>query len=213
MITSHDTSNGHLRVTSRCPPDLRVVRRSLIVSAILLGILLLEFSGFNWLLTGDFRIPTDPIILVVYLAVVLVPIAGNAVYFWGSERIELRDREFTHERYVGKFRREHDTYDLLKMRGLELVDVQRGLHSDDTTQTAGVGIRFWYGRGRVYWFGNTLSADEQARLVMEMRSYDFGVRESLGMDTAQGLADVSVWTSPEAREAGLKELYSDQRYV
>lgn len=205
MITRYEETETSLFVNSRYDGGRRAALRLIIAGLVTTSLALAPFAVMSLVTDGEVALPPDLLGLVIA--------GGLALLFFiprltsGSERIWLRGTDLVHDRFVGKRRTEHNQYDLLQMKGLRStapVGPQVG------TEWAGIG--FWYRTGPK-WFGDTLSAAEREMVMASMLAFEARVRRGLGMDAAAGLANVGYWDSTEAREAGLQESYSDQRFL
>ena len=137
------------------------------------------------------------------------------------ETLRIRGTSVNYERWWGPFRLEYATFELLEMKGLLIavatLSSPQGVPVSDSEiwsrnrKIAGPGLQFWY-KVTVRSLAHTLNLNESARLGKELLAYDAGIRESLGLDTAQGLGNPHELTAARMTMAmsGLEETGADR---
>jgi len=166
---------------------------------------------FWWTSRAAGLAPPQPDIGGIVGVVSVLGIAALVCLAWAltaRERLTVIGRTVHYERYIGPFRLESAEYDLPAMTGLRC-DVLApefpvsGYASppDPCAEAAAVpdyavgdSLAVWY-KGEPFKFGHTLNPAERSAVARALLEYDAALRARLGLDPAQGLSDVGVWTS------------------
>ena len=223
MITRFESTPDHLIVESRRAADWGLLARMSAAMVILVLTLLSGLVGLNWLVSHQLVLPSSGILATLLIAAGAgFPLVVGPWLFGARERVVFRDRELTLERFMGPYRTRHNRYEFLKMRGLHSIGLELDSSNESIIGTVGAGpgdagllpgLWFWYRRS-AFTFGDTLTPEEQARLLDELLARNASVRSALGMDPTLGLADTGVWASPEVRRAIFEEMaFNQMHYV
>jgi len=208
LIREQESTDDRLHVRSILPGGAKRLFHLMVVWGFALVVFLLELYGFSVALSDRIDLMAQPRLIAILIMLVGAPVVIAPWALWQGERVDATRLSLTTARFIGPIRTSRQEYDLLDVKGLRIAGPEGSTTSGQDLQH----LEFWY-KGVTYRFGTTLTAAEKREVIEALFALDAHNRERLGMDTTLGLSNQEVWTASWAREAELRELYSDERFL
>lgn len=212
MITRFEQSADRLCIDSRMRLRWGQVGIVLVIAAVLLAMAVGVTLASSWMLRAvGLASSRLDVSWIATFALVLggASVVGLAWMLTARERLTVAHGTLEYERYRGPLRTERTEYDLLAMHGLRCDVLIATLpvrehpappHSclegegDGADYAFGDSLAVWH-RGEPFKFGHTLEPVERPVVAKALLDYDRAFRARLGLNPAQGLSDIDVWTS------------------